>query len=418
MLASCRRASARALICFEYLRGRPFDRRVRVDLSGQGCRRRHPRQGAAASGASGSDQSGAGPARHFDLAAGCGLPGGSRSALIEVPVAICARSSMRAAPGSGRRHPFVRTLLAVAGGSCRGYEGSPLQDYFTTFAPRSAADALGLSMARRRPHCARCRHWRRFCPGGRPRAARRLPDAPTPSADRRRGVAPRGLPGHGTVLDVLAGALSGRDGADRVPPPAGTRRHDRGRGYERSDAADRDIRGTLLLRPDGAAGSASTAASIGRRLLAALGSSHLPVRLTSQLAATVIRREGCRRLALCRVRALQPVGGAERVRPDFRRDRAVDHAGGRAAHSPAPARTGRPRVSLTRRNAHGSTAKRAPRARSPQWLAHLDRGLHLPHVRPRTSASSTMPLARSAGPRSGITRRSPRRDGCRCGSMI
>ena len=43
-------------------------------------------------------------------------------------------------------HPFIRTLQAYRNGNCTGYAGSPLEQYYSRYCPKTIGDVLGLQL--------------------------------------------------------------------------------------------------------------------------------------------------------------------------------------------------------------------------------------------------------------------------------
>lgn len=175
-------------------------------------------------------------------------------------------------------HPFIRTLRAYSEGRCREYEQSALFEFYESFQPQSAADAVGLS--RKSAHDAI---------SNRPAFASALPWehlSPHENEDFLRKICERDYIDNGFTLDAAAGWK----GWGPVSNEAGEAEFSRllrafkaiaTKGYQRHSALDGDIEGQVLKNGD----EYRVLISRGQHRIAALAAmdiSKAPIRLLPQ----------------------------------------------------------------------------------------------------------------------------------------
>lgn len=93
-----------------------------------------------------------------------------RSTLIRVPLNRILTFGLTAFPATiSASSPFIRTLTAYHNGACRNYHTSPLQTFYSTYQPKTAAELMGIaspsySRLRKLPPGAALMSWRPSAP--------------------------------------------------------------------------------------------------------------------------------------------------------------------------------------------------------------------------------------------------------------
>lgn len=214
---------------------------------------------------------------------------GRRSVLVEVPLARCRGLFPMAFPCTrDAAHPFVLTTEACLEAAEIGFAGSPLQAYFQSVQPRSAAELLGIAdvestLHRLAPAMAEV-PWRGLSgPAVQERRARAMRD----------DASGNGVPLNGTDGWHAIGPVSQEKGELEIRRLVRVLRSVRQHGYA-PDEVRGWIRGQLMVREDGGwrvylAGDGQHRAAV----LTALGYSWVTVRLRADSTA-VLRGEAAR----------------------------------------------------------------------------------------------------------------------------
>ena len=209
---------------------------------------------------------------------------GGRPVILDIPVERC-RTFRCIAYSLDREtaNPFYHTVRAIAGGATDRYETSPLQRFYSAWQPRSAADLMGLPdhpILSDLPPVS-VRPWRNQMPEE--ALASTLKAVARDNAQHGHALsAADGSPAYGPVSQAKGELEFARLTA--VTTSISTK------GYSRHPGRDGDIGGRLLVR--GTDWAVDIQGGQHRApTLAALGWTHVPIRLDLDLPGGVTRRD-------------------------------------------------------------------------------------------------------------------------------
>lgn len=213
------------------------------------------------------------------------------SPVIYIPLEKCRAFQFVGFDFSSVKHPFVQTLVARQEGHCAEYAGSALQAYHRAFQPPNASVVLGLApdsgserlkaltaLEAVLPWWPDTGHLK---PENRSRAVRATARAEMRAANLPQGIEPS---------MYWFGPFSERQGEAEVQRLFQVFDKIHEAGFKRNNDADGDIRGAVMLRPDGAFRVLINGGEHRAAVAAALGLKDIPIRLHSGVSRNLISR--------------------------------------------------------------------------------------------------------------------------------